>query len=87
MGSVGNGLLININISGVLLGQKLKNMPLEYCIAAKKADNCEITYNCQFYPENEQSGTDLWQDLYKKGKLTNKDCNYLVFILISSCFN
>jgi hypothetical protein len=26
----------NTNLAGVLLNQKLKNMPLEWCIAAKK---------------------------------------------------
>ena len=28
----------NTNLAGVLLNQKLKNMPLEYCIAAKKVN-------------------------------------------------
>ena len=58
--------------AGVLLGQKLKDMPLEYAIAAKKSDHCSITYDCQFYPNNEKSGTQLWQDLYDYGHLTNK---------------
>jgi len=61
------------NLSGVLLSQKLKGMPLEYCVAAVKKESCEISYNCQFYPDDEESGTNLWQDLHKNGKLTNKE--------------
>lgn len=61
--------------AGVLLSQKLKCMPLEYAISARKSDNCTITYDCQFYPAVEKSGTQLWQDLYENGHLINRNCN------------
>ncbi|CAF1008695.1 unnamed protein product, partial [Brachionus calyciflorus] len=55
------------------INQKLKNIPLEYCIAAKNSENTTITYNCQFYPDNEQSGENLWIDLLKDGVLDNHE--------------
>lgn len=63
-----------VPISGVKIHQRLRNMPLEYCIAAKKSDNCRITYNCQFFPDVEQSGRDLWMDLMNDGHLNNNKC-------------
>jgi non-lysosomal glucosylceramidase len=59
------------SISGVLINQKLKNMPLQYCIAAETSDKCCVTYNCQFYPDDEQSGLSLWNDLINDGQLNN----------------
>jgi non-lysosomal glucosylceramidase len=63
------------NITGVKINQKLRNIPLEYLISARKTDNCSITYNCQFYPDNEESGTQLWYDLLNNGNLSNKEFN------------
>lgn len=34
-----------------------------------------ITYNCQFYPDHETSGNDLWFDLLTDGKLDKNECN------------
>ena len=62
-------------ISGVLLKQNLRGMPLEYCIAVKSDNteqNVDVTYNCQFYPDDEQSGRNLWNDLLEDGSLTTK---------------
>ncbi len=59
------------DLSGVILSQKLKNMNLEYCIGVKN-ENCEITYDCQFYPEDGDSGFKLWCDLLEDGRLDNK---------------
>jgi non-lysosomal glucosylceramidase len=64
------------NISGVCINQKLRNMPLEYGIAARKSsENCKITYNCQFYADDEETGNELWLDLLNDGNLDNKECN------------
>jgi hypothetical protein len=61
-------------ISGVIIDQKLKEIPLQYILAVKKTPNVNVTYNCQFYPESEKSGTDLWDDLKHDGKLDNILC-------------
>lgn len=37
-------------------------------------ENCEVTYDCQFYPEDEDSGFKLWLDLLEDGRLNNKNC-------------
>ncbi len=63
------------HLSGVCIGQKLRNMPLDYCIAARENENCNISYNCEFYANNEESGTALWNDLHKHGHLNNNECN------------
>ena len=65
-------------ISGVLLKQNLRGMPLEYCIGVKKSGEgvgeVDVTYNCQFYPNDEQSGQNLWFEFIDKGTLRNKTC-------------
>lgn len=65
-------------ISGVVIDQKIKNIPLQYILAAKKTRNIDVTYNCQFYPDNEKSGTSLWEDFEKDGKLDNIMCKYIL---------
>ncbi len=62
------------NISGVILSQKLKGMPLEYCVSVRKTDDCVVTNCCQFYADNEESGNELWQELFNDGKLNNREC-------------
>lgn len=73
------------NIKGVAIKQKLNGMPLEYCLAARKSDNCAITYDCQFDPTNLQSGTALWMDLLHDGKLDNRPCERSLIILNQCC--
>lgn len=63
----------DLNIAGVSINQKLNKMPLEYVIAAKKSDNCQVTYDCQFNPMNLESSTNLWMDLLRDGKLDNRE--------------
>ncbi len=64
----------NTSISGVAISQKLRGMPLEYCIAARNSENCKVTYNCQWYPDNEASGSAVWSDLLDDGHLNNVEC-------------
>ncbi|RNA02073.1 non-lysosomal glucosylceramidase, partial [Brachionus plicatilis] len=40
-----------------------------------QVENARITYNCQFYPHDENSGSNLWTDLITDGNLDNKECN------------
>ncbi len=62
------------SISGVILGQKLKGMPLEYCVSVRKTDGCVVTNCCQLYADSEESGSELWQELFKDGRLSNRKC-------------
>ncbi len=39
-------------------------------------ENCHITYNCQFYTDDEESGSKLWLDLLDDGNLDNVECKY-----------
>ena len=67
----------NTCCSGVTISQKLRNMPLDYCIAVKNSENCKVTYDCQFYTDNEASGSQLWLDLLDDGNLNNKECKMI----------
>jgi len=62
----------DITSSGVIINQKLNDNKLEYCISAKHTPNATVTYCCQFYPDNEESGNKLWMDLLQDGQLDNK---------------
>lgn len=58
--------------NGVIISQKLNGLNLDYILAAKFQQHQEISHCSTFYPNNEQSGTQLWYDLLADGKLENK---------------
>ena len=64
-------MLIKLNSVQNIASVKLKNLIL---LIKNEQENCSITYNCQFYPDNEESGTNLWEDLFQCGKLNNTNC-------------
>ena len=67
------------NITGMLLKQKLRGIPLEYCVSAKSDGDVNVTYCSQFFIDDEQSGQGLWFDLMSTGNLSNKSCKLADF--------
>lgn len=66
----------NVKSSGVTIDQILNGNKMTYVVGAKEDSNVKITKCCQFYPENEQSGSYLWMDLLDDGQLSNHPCKF-----------
>jgi non-lysosomal glucosylceramidase len=62
--------------NGILMKQRLNDMNLDYVLEAESRQNQEISYCSKFYPNNEQSGSQLWFDLIDDGKLDNNEHSF-----------